>query len=254
MQKIGKIIGSLLVGLVAFYLTCLAYRLAAQLLFYAAMVLMIGFYVLGVKLTFLAALSALFGYVRDSDLAMYVTAAIVCLAAIFLVFKLFRESASAEDRRVALAVTGLAFLTGIGADAYYGITPWSEASIGRTEFNAGHRTVAYTLSVEDIMSLPDNKSGAFVQSEGILAYIPGRDRFSLGSLQEPGRAIHLFFYKGRRTHFSEMAQRGKPRYYDAVAHLVGQRVKVAGICVNGQIDVEVNDIEPIGEDTLKARN
>ncbi len=44
-----------------------------------------------------------------------------------------------------------------------------------------------------------------------------------------------------------MAARQRPRYYEAVAGFIGTPVRVAGTALNGQMDVDVRDIEALAE-------
>lgn len=102
--------------------------------------------------------------------------------------------------------------------------------------------------MEEITRLPDPLSGCLAEVEGILIYSAPMDRFALRAPDGTGSTITVFFFRGRRTHFSETPSNGHPRFYDQVAALVGERVLVVGTAVSGQVDVDVGHVVVMDHD------
>jgi hypothetical protein len=242
-----KIMSTLLLAPAGFYLGCFAYRVATALLYYLATMSMILLHIFGFHPKVFQVLSFAFDKAREFDPAMYGAGFVaLCIALIVLPKRL--DSGTGRERPLAIVVAFLVlFSVAAFCDLSFGITPFGDFAARDRPYNASNRPVSKILSVEDIMYLPDKLSGSFVESEGILEYDQRMGRFSLRNPVERGHSIKLYLYRGSRTQFSEMRRNGKPRYFDKVEHLIGKRVKLLGICVNGQIDVNISDIKLVDQ-------
>jgi hypothetical protein len=243
-----KTIGTLLAALMSLYLGCLLYRLATHGIYYIALIALISLHVFGIELSILQAVVAGMGVARSSDVAMYAAGAAAFSGAMFLMPRqLDLALAKKPGGSLAIAVP-LVFAAAISADLYYGITPLSEINLREPQYNAQNARIDRRLSVENIMHLPDPLSGVRAEVEGTLTYEPRMKRFQLASTANDGY-VRVFFFKGRRTAFSEIMIKDRPRYYEMVAGLIGRKVKIVGTCVNGQINADVADVQEIADFT-----
>ena len=244
-----KTIGTLVAALMSLYLGCLLYRLVTHGIFYVALIAMISLHVFGIDSPLLQVLIAGTAVARSSDVTMYAAGAAAFGGAMLLMPRQL-DLALAQKPGGSLAVAvPLLFAAALGADLYYGITPLSEIDLREPRYNAQNVRIDHRFSVENIMHLPDRLSGVRAEVEGTLTYEPRMKRFQLASTADNGFSVHVFFFKGRRTAFSEIRTDDKPRYYELVAALIGRKVKIIGTCVNGQIDADVADVQEIADFT-----
>jgi hypothetical protein len=244
-----RTIGTLLVALMGLYLGCFVYRLATHGAFYAAFIAMITLHLFGIESSIFQALVAGMDVARSSDVAMYATGAAAFGAAMLLTPRQLDLMLAQKPGGHLVAAVALVFAAAISADLYYGITPLSEINLREPRYNAQNARIEHRLSVENIMHLPDRLSGVRAEVEGTLTYEPRMKRFELASAANNGFSVQVFFFKGRRTAFSEIRTDGKPRYYEMVAGLIGRKVKIIGTCVNGQIDADVANVQEIADFT-----
>ena len=245
----GKAALALVAAAVSFYLGCFAYRLAAQLLYSAAVTGMIALHVFNGQPALLQWLVVLLNYVRNADAGMYASGIIAALTALVLVWR--RLHATAGSRTALAAVIPLLAVCALGADILLGVTPLSDIMLKKHGYNAENRRIDHHFSVEQIMHMDDRLSGAHAEVEGTLEYDPRMKRFKLLSPAGAYHSVNVMFFKGRRSMFSELSPDDKPRYYEQVAHLIGKPVRIFGQCVNGQIDADIADVETIAEFTRR---
>lgn len=245
---IGKVLLTLPAAVVSFYVGCFAYRLAAQLLYSAAVTGMIALHVLNGQPALLQWLVVLLDLVRNADAGMYASGVLASIAALILVPRRL-GSTTGRGRAAMFAVIPLMAVCALCADLILGVTPLSEWSVARRPYNADGRHINHRFSVEQIMHMDDRLSGAHAEVEGTLQYHPRMKRFTLLSPAGAHHSVNVFFFKGRRSMFSELSPGDKPRYYDQVAPLIGKPVRIFGVCVNGQIDADIADVEAIPQFT-----
>lgn len=98
------------------------------------------------------------------------------------------------------------------------------------------------LTPQEVAWLPDAQSGCIAEVRGVLEYSSRMRRFTLRSLDGGDPAATAFFFRGRRTHFSEMTDGERPRFSGQVAAFIGRPVRVIGTAVRGQVTVDVGHI------------
>jgi hypothetical protein len=237
-------------ALMGFYLGCLTYRLVTQLVYYLAVMTLIIFHIFGVDSPVLQAVVYVANRVRESQPAMYAAGAVAFGLVAWLAPRALRFEGSRVPRVLVVAGIPLAFAAGLAADHYYNVTPLSDIAFGPAAYNARNRPVERRWTVEAIAQGTGGVSGTFAETEGLLEYRPSMKRFVLRSTTENGVSINVYFFKGRRTPFSDVSADGKPRYYDAVQPFIGQKVRVLGTCWTGQIDVDIADVQPAAQPAI----
>jgi hypothetical protein len=230
-------------ALMAFYLGGLTYRLVTQLAYYLAVMTLIIFHIFGIDSSMLQAIVHVAGRVRESQPAMYAAGAVAFGLVAWLAPRALRFEGSRVPRVLVTAGIPLVFAAGLVADYYYNVTPLSDLAFGAAAYNARNRPIERRWTVEAIAQGTGGVSGTFAETEGLLEYRPSMRRFVLRSLTENGLSINVYFFKGRRSPFSDVSADGKPRYYDAVQPYIGQKVKLLGTCWTGQIDVDIADVQ-----------
>jgi len=246
-----KTVATLFIAGMGFYLGCLAYVLVTNALFYLFTMTMIVLHILGIDSAVLQVISYGFNVARNHEAAMYgADFAFFCGLAMVTPGHFDFQRKKYPGVLFLSAVT-LLFVAGVLADFHYGVTPLSEISFRESVYNARRLPVEHHFSVENVMHLEDRLSGVLAETEGILDYQPQMKRFILRSASQEGRYVKLFFFKGQRTIFSEMHREDKPRYHEMLTPFIGRRVRVLGKCVNGQIDVDIADMQEIAEFSIK---
>lgn len=242
---------TLFAAVVSFYVGCFTYRLAAQLFYTAAVAGMMVLHVFNGHPALLQWLVVLLDFVRNANVGMYAAGVLAAAAALILVPQRL-GSTTARSRAAMFAVIPLLAVIALCADLILGITPLSEWSVAQRPYNADGRHIDHRFSVEQIMHMEDRLSGAHAEVEGTLEFDPRMQRFKLLSPAGAHHSVYVFFFKGRRSMFSELKPDDKPRYYDQVAPLIGKPVRIFGTCVNGQIDADIADVETIAEFTPRS--
>ena len=246
-----KIVATLIIAGMGFYLGCLAYVLVTNALFYLFTITMIVLHILGIDSAVLQVISYGFNVARNHETAMYGAGfALFCGLATVMPGHFDFQRKKNPGMLILSAVT-LLFVAGVLADFHYGVTPLSEISFRESVYNAQRLPVEHHFSVDNVMYLEDRVSGVLAETEGILDYQPQLKRFILRSASQEGHYVKLFFFKGQRTIFSEMHKEDKPRYHEMLTPFIGRRVRVLGKCVNGQIDVDIADVQEVAEFRIK---
>jgi len=246
-----KTFATLVIACMGFYLGCLAYVLITNVLFYLFTMSMIVLHILGIDSAVLQAISYGFNVARNHETAMYVAGfALFCVLAIVTPGHFDFQQKNYPGVLYLSAVTIL-FVAGVLADFHYGVTPLSDISFRESTYNERRLSVEHHFSVESVMHLEDRLSGVLAETEGVLDYQPVIRRFILRSAIQKDYYVKLYFFKGQRTIFSDMLKDDKPRYHEMLEPLIGRRVRVLGTCVNGQIDVDIADIQEISEFRIK---
>lgn len=243
MKKIAiQIFGTLLVAVMSCYLGCLAYRLAMHGLYSLSASSLIVLHVFGIDLSILQASTMALDSARSNETAMYAAGVVAfCVFAVLAPGQLGRRDGKYPGIVLLTAVTVL-FGIGISADFCYGITPLSETAFSDPAYNARRIPVEHQFAVENVIYLPDQLSGVTAEVEGILDYERNMKRFILRSATDKANYVKVYFFKGRRTIFSDASVDKKPRYFALAESFVGRRVRIMGKCVNGQIDADVADM------------
>lgn len=227
----------------AFYVAAFIYRLTSQLLFYVATVGMLVLHALGVSAPIIQAPSAILEPIRRSGGALTVAGAVGALIGLVLLARAAGRHGRAWRQSLILVATALMLaVTAAAVDAYYGVTPFADRLSPHESFASIEPRIACRLTPADLTTLPDRQSGCIAEVNGILEYSTRMHRFALRSLDIGGPAVNVFFFRGRRSQFSETPEGNRPRYYDQVAEFIGQPVRVVGVATNGQIDVDVGHI------------
>lgn len=246
-----RIVVTLVIAGMGFYLGCLAYVLITNALFYLFTMTMIVLHILGIDSAVLQVISYGFNVARNHETAMYVAGlAFFCGLAIVTPGH-FDSQGKKYPGVLFLSAVTILFVAGVVADFQYGVTPLSDISLLESTYNERHLPVEHHFSVENVMHLEDRLSGVLAEAEGVLDYQPQMRRFILRSASHEGHYVKLFFFKGQRTIFSEMHKDDKPRYHEMLEPVIGRRIRVLGKCVNGQIDVELADVQEISEFRIK---
>jgi hypothetical protein len=230
-------------ALMAFYLGCLAYRLVTQLAYYLAVMTLIIFHIFGIDSSVLQAIVHVANQVRESQPAMYAAGAVAFGFVAWLAPRALGFEGSRVPRVLVMAGIPLVFAAGLAADYYYHVTPLGDLAFGPAAYNARNRPIERRWTVEAIAQGTGGVSGTFAETEGRLEYMPSMRRFVIRSLTENGLSINVYFFKGRRSPFSDISADGKPRYYDALQPFIGQKVRLLGTCWTGQIDVDIADVQ-----------
>src|SRR5262245_56049426 len=146
------VLGPVLAG-AGFYTALLASVLAAQLLFYAATLGLIGLHFVGLvssQNNLGAALALVPEWIRSSGMAFYVVGAIGAVAALSVVARAVMSEPEASSWRraarigaIAVGVAGLA----AGVDWRFSVTPLADRLASHPDFATAQRGVTCSLSV-----------------------------------------------------------------------------------------------------------
>lgn len=246
-----KTFATLVIACMGFYLGCLAYGLLTNALYYLFTMSMIVLHFLGIDSAVLQVISYGFNIASNHETAMYVAGFALFCALAMVTPGLFDFQQHKYPGVLFLSAITILFVAGLLADFHYGVTPLSEFSFRESVYNAGRLPVEHHFTVENVMHLEDRLSGVLAETEGVLDYQPGIQRFILRSSIQNDYYVKLFFFKRQRTIFSDMQKDDKPRYHEKLEPLIGRHVRVLGTCVNGQIDVDIAYIQEISEFRIK---
>ena len=241
-----RILSILLIGLPAavagFYGASFAFRLVVGILSYLATMTLIILYLLGIVSsntpTAPFAPVLVLQWAGASDVVFQAAGIAGAVGTLILI------ALASSWRRAALggaAILGFAAVAG-AADLWYGVTPYVDHVMPHSDLAAVERTVTCRLTVIEIAHLEDKLSGCIAEVEGVLRYQNNMKRFALFPLEDPQPTIYVYFFRGRRTLFTEDNQTGRPRYYDQVSDLVGKRVRIVGKALNGALYADVGHV------------
>jgi hypothetical protein len=240
---VGRIVAVLLAAASAcagWYLGAFAFRLAAQLTFYVVTMSTILLHLFGLEPT--GELAAILALLRLNEGAMLIAAWAGTVAALVLAGAVGAMAGARRAAQAAAAVLVVATVAG-AADLWYGITPFVDRLIPHTSLAAAERSVTCRLTVADIAVIHYKNDGCIAEVEGLLTY---SERARTFELRPPDGArtpsARVSFYRGRRTHFSELVSTRQPRFYDQVIGFSGKHVRIIGQIYQGHLSADVGHI------------
>src|SRR5262245_13494281 len=241
-----RVLSTILIGLpssvAGFYAASFIFRVVIQILSYLVTMSMIILFLLGI-------------ISRETPAAPFAPILLLQLAArnetAFLIAGMCGAAGTlvligfaSTSRRAALtgaALAGFAAVAG-AADLWYGVTPYVDRLMPHSDLASAQQTVTCRLTVREVAQLADKLSGCVAEVEGVLRYQESMRRFELFPLEDRRPTIYVYFFRGRRTIFTEENVMGPPRYYDQVSTFVGRRVRVIGKALSGAVYVDVGHI------------
>ena len=241
-----RVLSTILIGLpssaAGFYAASFAYRLLVGIFSYLVTMTFIILYLLGIVSsntpTAPFAPMLLIQWAGKSEAAFLIAGFAGAVGTLVLVAR------ATTWRRAALAgaaLFGFAAVAG-AADLWYGVTPYVDRVTPHSDLASAQQTVTCRLTVLEIAHLEDKLSGCIAEVEGVLRYQENMKRFALFPAEDRQPTIYVYFFRGRRTIFSEENEAGRPRYYDQVSNFVGRRVRIIGKALNGAVYADVGHV------------
>jgi hypothetical protein len=225
-----------------FYAASFAYRLVIGILSYLVTMTFIILYLLGIVSSNTPgapfAPMLLLQWAAKNEASFVVAGFAGAIATLVLVA---RASTWRRAAFAAAALVGLAAVAG-AADLWYGVTPYVDRLMPHSDLASAEQTVTCRLTVTEIAQLPDRLSGCVAEVQGVLRYKDSMRRFELFPIDDRHPTIYVYFFRGRRTIFTEENLTGPPRYYDQVSNFEGKRVRVIGKALSGAIYADVGHI------------